>query len=89
MSKPWYMTAQRRKEMDRQFQYALKQSHDRLLGWANVRDPETVEGVLEKSPHLTREQAEKLAKLNVRSNELNRGIEDLIMRIDPRWQDEE
>ena len=89
MSKPWYMTAQRRKEMDRQFQVALRRSHDRLLQYANERDPETTEGVLEKSPHLTREQAEKLANLNVRSNELNRGIEDLIMRIDPRWQDEE
>ena len=87
MSKPWYMTAQRRKEMDRQFEVALRRSHDKLLTWANVRDPETVEEVLEKSPNLTREQAEKLAKLNVRSNELNRGIEDLIMRIDPRWQE--
>tara|TARA_B100000287_G_scaffold422680_1_gene464969 strand:+ start:410 stop:679 length:270 start_codon:yes stop_codon:yes gene_type:complete len=89
MSKPWYMTAQRRKQMDKQFQTMLRQNHDRLLHWANDRDPETVEGVLAKCPELSREQAEKIAKLNVRTNALNRDIEDLIMRIDPRWQDED
>tara|TARA_B100000123_G_scaffold255779_1_gene218447 strand:+ start:1581 stop:1850 length:270 start_codon:yes stop_codon:yes gene_type:complete len=86
-TKPWYMTAKRRKEMDRQMEVALRRSHDRLLHWANERHPETPEGVLEKSPYLTREQAVKLADLNKRSNQGNRDIEDLIMRIDPRWQE--
>ena len=86
-TKPWYMTSARRKEMDRQFEVALRRSHDKLLTWANERYPETIEEVMERNPSLSPEKAEKIRDLNVRMNQGNRDIEDLIMRIDPRWQD--
>ena len=86
-TKPWYMTSARRKEMDRQFEVALRRSHDQLLTWANERYPETIEEVMERNPSLSPEKAEKIRDLNVRMNQGNRDIEDLIMRIDPRWKE--
>ena len=86
-TKPWYMTAKRRKEMDRQFQVALRRSHDRLLSYANVRETEDVEEIKRLQPDLTPEGVQKTLALNKRINESNRDIEDLIMRIDPRWQE--
>ena len=81
------MTSARRKEMDRQFEVALRRSHDQLLTWANERYPETIEEVMERNPSLSPEKAEKIRDLNVRMNQGNRDIEDLIMRIDPRWKE--
>ena len=86
-TKPWYMTSKQRKRMDAQFQVMLRRNHDSLLNHANERYPETLEEVMEKNPSLSPEKAEKIRDLNVRMNESNRRIEDLIMRIDPRWQD--
>ena len=86
-TKPWYMTAQRRKEMDREFQGWLRQSHDRLLTYANVRETEDVEEIKRLQPNLTPEGVQKVLALNKRINESNRKVEDLIMRIDPRWKE--
>ena len=86
-TKPWYMSSARRKEMDRQFEVALRRSHDRILSNANHRYPTTIEEVMANNPSLSREKAEHVRDLNVRMNESNERIEDLIMRIDPRWQD--
>ena len=86
-TKPWYMTAQRRKEMDREFQGWLRQSHDRLLSYANVRESEDVEEIKRLQPNLTPEGVQKTLALNKRINESNRNVEDLIMRIDPRWKE--
>jgi len=84
-TKPWYMTSQRRKQMDKQFQTMLRQNHDALLASANRRYPETVEGVLAENPNC--QDPEKVADFNRRSNQLSEGIEDLIMSIDPRWKE--
>ena len=86
-SKPWYMSSARRKEMDREFETYLRRSHDTLLSHANTRYPEDLATVMAANPHLSEEKAEKVRDLNVRMNESNRRIEDLIMRIDPRWQE--
>ena len=86
-TKPWYMTAQRRKEMDREFQGWLQKSHDRLLSYANVRETEDVEEIKRLQPDLTPEGVQKVLALNKRINESNRNVEDLIMRIDPRWKE--
>ena len=84
-TKPWYMTSARRKQMDKEFQYMLKQNHDALLHSANRRYPETVEGVLAENPRARDPQ--RIVEMNKRCNERNRDIEDLIMRIDPRWKE--
>ena len=86
-TKPWYMTSKQRKRMDAQFQVMLRRNHDSLLNHANARYPETLAEVMEKNPSLSRDKALKVVDLNVRMNESNRRIEDLIMRIDARWQD--
>ena len=84
-TKPWYMTAARRKQMDKEFQVMLRRNHDSLLQSCNVRYPETVEGVLAENPHAR--NPERIVEMNKRTNERSRDVEDLIMRIDPRWQD--
>ena len=86
-TKPWYMTSKRRKEMDREFETYLRRSHDSLLSHANVRYPEDLASVMAANPSLSPEKAEKVRDLNVRMNESNRRIEDLVMRIDPRWKE--
>ncbi len=83
--KPWYMTAQRRKQMKNEFQHMLKQNHDGLLASCNVRYPETIEGVLAENPKARDPQ--RIVEMNKRLNENSRSIEDLIMSIDARWQD--
>ena len=84
-TKPWYMTSARRKQMDKEFQVMLRRNHDSLLASCNVRYPETVEGVLAENPHARDPQ--RIVEMNKRTNERSRDVEDLIMRIDPRWQD--
>ena len=84
-TKPWYMTSARRKQMDREFQTMLRRNHDSLLASCNRRYPETVEGVLAENPQC--KDPEAIADFNRRSNERSRDIEDLIMRIDARWQE--
>ena len=84
-TKPWYMTSARRKQMDKEFQYMLKANHDALLSHCNRRYPETVEGVLAENPHC--KDPAKVADFNRRSNERSRAVEDMIMRLDSRWQD--
>jgi len=86
-TKPWYMTSKQRKRMDAQFQVMLRRNHDSLLSHANHRYPTTIEEVMANNPSLSREKAEKIRDLNVRMNESNERIEDLIMRIDPRWKE--
>ena len=84
MYKPWYMSAQQRKLMNKQFDTMLRASHDSLLESSSRRYPETIEGVLEENPNCT--QPEKVVEMNKRTNKLNADMTDLIHRIDPRWK---
>ena len=86
-TKPWYMTSKRRKEMDREFQGWLRQSHDNLLSYANVRETEDVAEIKRLQPDLDEAGVLRVLALNKRINESNRNIEDLVMRIDPRWKE--
>lgn len=86
-TKPWYMTAQRRKQMDRDFQRMLRANHDSLLSLCNRRETEDVEEIKRLQPDLDEAGVLRVLALNKRINESNRSTEDLIMRIDPRWQE--
>ena len=86
-TKPWYMTSARRKQMDREFQTMLLRNHDRILALANHRETEDVAEIKRLQPDLDEAGVQRVLALNIRINESNRDTEDLIMRIDPRWQD--
>ncbi len=88
MSKPWYMTPQRRKQMDRDFQRMLRANHDTLLDLCNHRETEDVAEIKRLQPDLDDAGVQRVLALNKRINEANRSTEDLIISIDPRWQDE-
>ena len=84
-TKPWYMTSARRKQMDKEFNTMLQSNHDALLSHCNRRYPETVEGVLAANPNAR--NPEKIVEMNKRSNAASERIEDMIMRLDPRWKE--
>ena len=86
-TKPWYMTSARRKQMDREFQTLLLRNHDSILALANRRETEDVEEIKRLQPDLDEAGVLRVLALNKRINESNRETEDLIMRIDPRWQE--
>ena len=86
-TKPWYMSSARRKEMDAQFQVYLRRCHDRLLDLSNRRETEDVEEIKRRNPDLDEAGVQRVLDLNKRINEGNRNIEDLVMRIDPRWKE--
>ncbi len=86
-TKPWYMTSARRKQMDREFQTMLLRNHDSILALANRRETEDVEEIKRLQPDLDEAGVLRVLALNKRINESNRETEDLIMRIDPRWQE--
>ena len=86
-TKPWYMTSARRKQMDREFQTMLLRNHDSILALANRRETEDVEEIKRLQPDLDEAGVLRVLALNKRINESNRDTEDLIMRIDPRWQE--
>ena len=86
-TKPWYMTSQRRKQMDRDFQRMLRANHDSLLDLCNRRETEDVEEIKRLQPDLDDAGVLRVLALNKRINESNRTTEDLIMRIDPRWKE--
>ena len=86
-TKPWYMTSARRKQMDREFQTMLLRNHDSILALANRRETEDVAEIKRLQPDLDEAGVLRVLALNKRFNESNRDTEDLIMRIDPRWQE--
>ena len=86
-TKPWYMTSARRKQMDREFQTMLLRNHDSILALANRRETEDVAEIKRLQPDLDEAGVLRVLALNKRINESNRDTEDLIMRIDPRWQE--
>ena len=86
-TKPWYMTSQRRKQMDRDFQRMLRAHHDSLIDLCNRRETEDGEEIKRLQPDLDDAGVLRVLALNKRINESNRTTEDLIMRIDPRWQE--
>ena len=86
-TKPWYMTSARRKQMDREFQTMLLRNHDSILALANHRETEDVAEIKRLQPDLDEAGVLRVLALNKRINESNRDTEDLIMRIDPRWQE--
>ena len=81
------MTSARRKQMDREFQTMLLRNHDSILSLANRRETEDVEEIKRLQPDLDDAGVLRVLALNKRINEANRDTEDLIMRIDPRWQE--
>jgi hypothetical protein len=87
-TKPWYMTSQRRKQMNREFQTMLQANHDSLLSLCNQRETEDVTEIKRLQPDLDEAGVKRVLALNIRINEGNRRTEELIMSIDPRWQDE-
>ena len=85
--KPWYMTTKQRKAMDKQFQTMMMQNHDNLLHLCNQREPECLDEIKRIQPDLTHERALRVLALNKRINALNERVEDMIIAVDPRWQD--
>ena len=83
----WYMTPKQRKAMDKQFRTMLQQNHDNLLHLCNQREPECLVEIKRRQPDLSHERALRVLALNKRINEANRRTEDLIMAVDPRWQE--
>ena len=81
------MTSARRKQMDREFQTMLRRNHDSILDLCNRRETEDVEEIKRLQPDLDEAGVLRVLALNKRINEANRSTEDLIMRLDPRWQD--
>ena len=86
-TKPWYMTTKQRKAMDKQFQTMLQANHDSLLSLCNKRETECLDEIKRIQPDLSHERALRVLALNKRINEANRRTEDLILAVDPRWQE--
>ena len=86
-TKPWYMTTKQRKAMDKQFRTMLQHNHDNLLSLCNEREPECLKEIKRRQPDLSHDRALRVLALNKRINEANRRTEDLILAVDPRWQE--
>jgi len=78
-AKTWYMTAARRKQMDKEFQTMLHRNHAELMASCAHRYPETIEGVLAEFPECRDPQ--RMLASNIRHNERSARIEAMMKPI--------
>ena len=82
----YYLTSKERTAMEKRFSTMLQQNYDNLLHLCNQRETEDLAEIKRIQPDLSHERALKVLALNKRINEANRMTEDLVIAIDPRWQ---